>query len=403
MRIRTHIRNNVVGYVALFMALSGTAWAAGQIGSADIADNAVLSRHIRDGQVRNADLGLKAVTRPKLGLAAVGASQLGTGSVTGPKLAANSVTGAKVADGSLTGADVQNNSLTGADVDESKLYVQTQVVSPVGTPPQNGQALRDTLDSITDASAAKEYLVKIEPGEYDVGGTPLFMKDFVDLEGSGPDITKLDSSVAGGQTMTVNAAGQPVVSDLHVVGGAGGTAIAVGSNATLQNDVVAVGGSGPTVRSVLLGGGHLIVQGSTVATFASGTGSTGYGIDMANTATGLSIDDSEISASAVGAGSFASALSVNGPTADVHASSLIGFGSSGAGGFAIIDNGNNSTVTIDASQISGTQKAAGANTGNKILIGASKVVGGHDAGAPGTVTCVFSYKDTYVATNATCD
>jgi uncharacterized protein YjbI with pentapeptide repeats len=69
-RLRSHVRHNVVGYIAVFIALSGTAYAA----------------------------------KPM-------------------------ITGADVQDESLTGADVLNDSLKGADVDESTL----SGVSPTGT------------------------------------------------------------------------------------------------------------------------------------------------------------------------------------------------------------------------------------------------------------------------------
>jgi hypothetical protein len=46
----------VVAYLALFVALSGTAWSAAKIGPRDIERNAVKSRHIADGAVRAADV-----------------------------------------------------------------------------------------------------------------------------------------------------------------------------------------------------------------------------------------------------------------------------------------------------------------------------------------------------------
>ncbi len=100
----SHLRHNVVAYLALFVALgSGTALAAEKITSKDIAPNAVKSKHLKNGQVRGADLG------------------------------ANAVSGDKVADGSLAGTDVADNSLTGADVDESTLNLPTPPAQP--TPP----------------------------------------------------------------------------------------------------------------------------------------------------------------------------------------------------------------------------------------------------------------------------
>jgi hypothetical protein len=69
--------------------------------------------------------------------------------------------------------------------------VRTVLVSPLGTDFQNGSALLAALASITDASAAKRYLIKVEPGNYDLVGRRLVMKPFVDIEGSGPQSTRL--------------------------------------------------------------------------------------------------------------------------------------------------------------------------------------------------------------------
>jgi hypothetical protein len=44
--IASHIRANVVGYVALFLALGGVSYAAG------LAPNSVKSKHIKNGQYR---------------------------------------------------------------------------------------------------------------------------------------------------------------------------------------------------------------------------------------------------------------------------------------------------------------------------------------------------------------
>jgi hypothetical protein len=54
---------NVVSSLALFLVLTGgVVWAAGQIGSGDIANNAVRSRHIKAGNVHASDIGTGAVS-----------------------------------------------------------------------------------------------------------------------------------------------------------------------------------------------------------------------------------------------------------------------------------------------------------------------------------------------------
>jgi hypothetical protein len=50
------VRRHHIGLLALFVALSGTAYATATIGSSDIKSNAIKSRHIRNGQVTAADV-----------------------------------------------------------------------------------------------------------------------------------------------------------------------------------------------------------------------------------------------------------------------------------------------------------------------------------------------------------
>jgi hypothetical protein len=54
-RIRAHIRGNVVGYVAVFIALSGTAYAVDKVGSKDIKKGAVKSKHVKNGTLLAVD------------------------------------------------------------------------------------------------------------------------------------------------------------------------------------------------------------------------------------------------------------------------------------------------------------------------------------------------------------
>jgi len=71
------------------------------------------------------------------------------------------------------------------------IYRRTILVKPVGTPAENGGALLTALAGIDDAAADNPYLLKLEPGQYDVGATSLVMKEYVDIEGSGELATKI--------------------------------------------------------------------------------------------------------------------------------------------------------------------------------------------------------------------
>ncbi|HYI99017.1 MAG TPA: hypothetical protein VEX36_04970 [Thermoleophilaceae bacterium] len=85
-RIAGFLRHNVLGLIAIFIALTGTTIAATQA-----AKNSVGSKAIRNGQVKAKDLGRAAVTAKKI--------------------RTNAVNGAKVADDSLTGADIDETQL----------------------------------------------------------------------------------------------------------------------------------------------------------------------------------------------------------------------------------------------------------------------------------------------------
>ena len=80
---------------------------------------------------------------------------------------------------------------------DHKHYVQTVIVNPASTPGGSGTNLVNALAGITDASATKPYLLKIEPGIYDLNGAALTMKEYVDIEGSGEKVTKITSSIDG--------------------------------------------------------------------------------------------------------------------------------------------------------------------------------------------------------------
>jgi hypothetical protein len=143
-RIRRHLQSHVVGYLALFVALSGTALAlpgSKQVKSNDIAKgavkgkaiatDAVKSAKVRNGAITAPKLGAGAVTSAKLGAAAVGTEALADAAVTSAKLANDSVVrekigqgeinGGKLANGAVDSAKVANGSLLAADFEAGQI------------------------------------------------------------------------------------------------------------------------------------------------------------------------------------------------------------------------------------------------------------------------------------------
>lgn len=70
--------------------------------------------------------------------------------------------------------------------------IRTVIVSPVpGDPVASGTALRNALAGISSPSATNRWLLKVEPGTFDVGATSLVMRPYVTIEGSGIDTTTI--------------------------------------------------------------------------------------------------------------------------------------------------------------------------------------------------------------------
>jgi hypothetical protein len=68
-------------------------------------------------------------------------------------------------------------------------YARTVIVSPLGSPTENGTRLMDAMAGITAAGSTNPFLIKLEPGVYDIGANTLTVKDYVQMEGSGEGIT----------------------------------------------------------------------------------------------------------------------------------------------------------------------------------------------------------------------
>jgi hypothetical protein len=76
-------------------------------------------------------------------------------------------------------------------------YSHTFLVGSNGSPTENGNALLAAMSVISSAnpSAANPYLLKLEPGQYDLGNQSLTLRPYVDLEGSGEGTTAISSTL----------------------------------------------------------------------------------------------------------------------------------------------------------------------------------------------------------------
>ncbi|MEM1205494.1 MAG: hypothetical protein AAGN66_19850 [Acidobacteriota bacterium] len=72
-------------------------------------------------------------------------------------------------------------------------FDRTVIVGGSLSPVANGTALLTALAGITTASAADPWKILVEPGIFDLQGSTLNMKNFIDIQGSGRDVTYIRS------------------------------------------------------------------------------------------------------------------------------------------------------------------------------------------------------------------
>jgi hypothetical protein len=126
-RIRRHLQGNAIAYVALFVALSGTAIALpgkNKVKKNDIARGAVVGKAIAEGAVKKAKIRDAAVIASKLGPAAVTAPALADNAVTARNLSQNSVTRQAIAQGAVNGGKIANGAIGSSKVDNGSLLAQ---------------------------------------------------------------------------------------------------------------------------------------------------------------------------------------------------------------------------------------------------------------------------------------
>jgi hypothetical protein len=121
-RVASHLKHNVVAYLALFVALGGTsAYAANQFTGADIVNSSLTGADVKDQSIENRDLARNSIGSGMIRDGKVGNADLGPDSVTTDKVAPDALSGDDVQNESLSGDDVQNESLTGADIKDRQL------------------------------------------------------------------------------------------------------------------------------------------------------------------------------------------------------------------------------------------------------------------------------------------
>jgi hypothetical protein len=137
---------NLISCIALFVALSGAAYAASttlgkkSVKTQNLANGSVTTLKLRGGSVTNLKLRNGAVTGAKIAPATIGSSQLANGAVRSGQLGGGVVTEGKLKDGAVTGAKISTNAVT-----NSKLGPEAVAAGKLGKEAVTGDKLSAIL------------------------------------------------------------------------------------------------------------------------------------------------------------------------------------------------------------------------------------------------------------------
>lgn len=293
-----------------------------------------------------------------------------------------------------------------SQTDEFDLTVpltRTLIVSPVGSAEENGNAL---VSVVNDAAAlppseTDPVLVHIEPGLYDVGTQPISLPSFMDIQGSGPNMTRVVGNGSGGQTNPVfrlraNTSLRDLAIEFTGENGLARSGIGIpappsGTDQDIVIDNVLITGDSDEAPS---GSKGIYVRARTVTRVRN--------VTIRNVQTGI---DVEGNGRVEGEGLGISATSTIFPTALTadFAGSIRVVNSKIAGAIYVIRDGWVEGEGLDISEtFASYPRALTAENTGKIRVVNSKIVG--EKAGEGSVICLFSY-DVYFAPidPVTCD
>lgn len=254
-------------------------------------------------------------------------------------------------------------------------FVSTRLVSPVGSEVANGNALKNAINSLSP-SASNRWLVKIEPGVYDVG-TGFNLKSYMDIEGSGRETTVIKGDVGSCCGTIVNAPSGLTNAELRdvrlqVVGGGDTRAVYVSSNATLRLSRL-----------------HLTVSASNATSWARGVF-----VELAGaTAT---LVDCRVEAS--GPSNVYALILQGGASATVRDCRLEGTNTVGGSSYAVLQDGSG-TVAVGDSEL---KASAAVSSRGTVRVTSSSMEGSSSACCGGTVRCAGNWDENVSFFASTC-
>ncbi len=271
--------------------------------------------------------------------------------------------------------------------------LRTLVVSPSGSATANGTQLLAALASITDASDTNRYLIKLEPGVYDIASTVLQLKPFVIIEGSGSQWTRITGTVSAtytGLVLMSSSSGLRWLT-LENTNGTNGIYADGASDFFLDGIYISVSSAQP-VRGMRIYRSVFSIKDSTL--MASSSGTTGYcdGIFVYDTTINL---QNTIS---LGSGcGRATGIWFYNSYGDITGLDARGENSTVTHGVLTMVSSAVTTysVQIRNSRLKGETNSVNPSGTFNVSIATSQLIGGPVGDTIGTITCIASFDENF--------
>ena len=363
--------------------------------------------------------------------------------IVGCAVASSAIAGDVVVDGNISagGTIVANGSgfqfpdstvQSTASFPEHKRIV---VVSPVGTPAENGATLLNVIAGISP-SAAEPYMLKIEPGVYDVGPNQVYTKQYLDVEGSGQISTRIRGTypAAGAlngfvqvvsnselRMLTVenygggsaNYTGIHVwneanvrISDVTVLvhsGTSGHTGIDLGGQGTVLKNATIVASGGSWTVGLWLDARDIIVDGAHVRAIDGSYDNDGV---ISSSVQGRTIMNSIIEASGAASSTNTGLYNRGGSDPDIFNCIIRAFGA--VDNYAVHNYGtpvgtsNGGEIEIHNSRISGEDLGVFNESSYSAYVAASQLKGPVSNTGTGAIKCVGAYDQNFDPLSSNC-
>ena len=276
-------------------------------------------------------------------------------------------------------------------------YRQTVVVSPVGTAVENGAHLLSRLAGIVDAASDKPYLLKIEPGVYDVGAHYLLTKPYVDVEGSGVGMTRITSnqilSTQGTVVLTDYTSLRNLTVENLTAGQATGVMMYGVTQGRMTNVTVRVTATSRT-RGVYIGNAKFTLDRIKIDAGTSNATTDCDALAVYNSAGTIADVDSRCNGGARTTGLYFYNANVDVSSSMARAES----GQSNIGMLTMSSDLGPYTVKAYHSRFYGAQNSVRATGAFNVYIGAGQLEGGDTYVDIGSLTCIGVFDENFVNT-----